>query len=137
MAYTAGDTILDDEYNTFANNSSSPFGYNHFAGTGSGVYGLGQSAISTVSAGGTVNASQWNTLFTSITNIANHTNDTMTSRSAVSAGDTIAIKAAVAADLATLAASVAGGCASATAVSEGSELPVSYTHLTLPTKRIV
>jgi hypothetical protein len=122
MAYTAGDTILDDEYNTFANNSSSPFGYNHFAGTGSGVYGLGQSAISTVSAGGTVNASQWNTLFTSITNIANHTNDTMTSRSAVSAGDTIAIKAAVAADLATLAASVAGGCASATAVSEGSEL---------------
>ena len=42
MAYTAGDTILDDEYNTFVNSSSSPFGYNHFAGTGSGAYGLGQ-----------------------------------------------------------------------------------------------
>ena len=53
MAYTSGDTILDDEYNVFVNNSSSPFGYNHFAGTGSGAYGLGQSAISTVSAGGT------------------------------------------------------------------------------------
>ena len=116
MAYTAGDTILDDEYNAFVNNSSSPFGYNHFAGTGSAQYGLGQSSISTVSAGGTVNASQWNALMTGITNIANHTNDTMTSRSAVSSGDSIAILAAVAADLAT---------------------PVSYTHLTLPTNREV
>ena len=120
MAYTAGDTILDDEYNAFVNNSSSPFGYNHFAGTGSTVYGLGQSAISTVSAGGTVNASQWNALMRGIDNIANHTNDTMTSRSAVSAGDTIAIKAAVAADLATLAASVAAGCPNATALTTSS-----------------
>ena len=117
MAYTAGDTILDDEYNTFVNNSSSPFGYNHFAGTGSAQYGLGQSAIATVSAGGTVNAAQWNSLFTGLDTIANHTNDTMTSRAAVSAGDTIAIKAAVAADLATLAASVAAGSPNATAIS--------------------
>jgi len=117
MAYTAGDTILDDEYNTFVNSSSDPYGYNHFAGPGSGVYGLNQSTISTVSAGGTIQASQWNTLFTSIDNIANHTNDTMTSRAAVSAGDAIAIKSAVAADLATLAASVAAGCPNATAIS--------------------
>jgi len=117
MAYQAGDTILDDEYNTFVNNSSSPFGYNHFAGTGSGQYGLGQTHISTVSAGGTIQASQWNSLFTAIDTIANHTNDTMTTRSAVSAGDTIAIKAAVAADLATLAASVAAGSPNATALT--------------------
>tara|TARA_B100000900_G_scaffold408843_1_gene423757 strand:- start:1823 stop:2782 length:960 start_codon:yes stop_codon:yes gene_type:complete len=119
MAYTAGDPILDDEYNTFVNNSSSPFGYNHFAGTGSGEYGLGQTPIATVSAGDTINASHWNTLFTGLDTIANHTNDTMTSRSAVSAGDTIAIKAAVATDLATLAASVAGGSTSATAIDSG------------------
>ena len=119
MAYTAGDTILDDEYNAFVNNSSSPFGYNHFAGTGSAQYGLGQSAISTVSAGDTINAAHWNTLFTGIDTIANHTNDTMTSRSAVSAGDTIAIAAAVAADLATLAASVAAGSPNATAINSG------------------
>ena len=119
MAYTAGDPILDDEYNTFVNNSSSPFGYNHFAGTGSGEYGLGQTHIATVSAGDTINASHWNSLFTGLDTIANHTNDTMTSRSAVSAGDTIAIKAAVATDLATLAASVAGGCTSATAIDSG------------------
>ena len=117
MAYTAGDTILDDEYNNFVNSSSDPYGYNHFAGPGSGVYGLNQSTIATVAAGGTIQASQWNTLFTSIDNIANHTNDTMTSRAAVSAGDTIAIKSAVAADLATLAASVAAGCPNATAIS--------------------
>lgn len=120
MSYQAGDTILDDEYNVFVNNSSSPFGYNHFAGTGSGEYGLGQTHISPVAAGDTITASHWNSLFTGIDNIANHTNDTMTSRSAVSAGDTIAIKAAVAADLATLAASVAGGSTSATALTTSS-----------------
>ena len=109
MAYVAGDKILDDQYNTFVNSSSSPFGYNHFAGTGSGVYGLGQTHIATRSVGTTIQASDWNSLFTGITNIANHTNDSITTRTAVSAGDTIAIKAAVAADLATLAASVAGG----------------------------
>ena len=130
MAYTAGDTILDDEYNVFVNNSSSPYGYNHFAGTGSGVYGLGQSSISTVSAGGTVNAAQWNSLMTGIDNIANHTNDSMTSRSAVSAGDTIAIKAAVAADLATLAASVAGGSTGATALTTSSAKQTSSSSST-------
>lgn len=122
MAYVAGDTILDDEYNTFANNSSSPFGYNHFAGTGALQYGLGQSEISTVSAGSAITAAQWNTLFTSMDNIASHTNDTLTSRAAVSAGDSIAIAAAVATDLATLAASVAGGSASATALTTSSAL---------------
>jgi len=120
MSYQAGDSILDDEYNTFVNNSSSPFGYNHFAGTGSGAYGLGQTHISTVAAGDTITASHWNSLFTGMDNIGNHTNDTLTSRASVSAGDTIAIKAAVEADLATLAASVAGGCTSATAVTTSS-----------------
>ena len=122
MAYQAGDTILDDEYNTFVNSSSSPFGYNHFAGTGSGVYGLGQTTIATIGAGDTITASQWNTLFTSMDNIANHTNDTLTSRTQVSAGDTIAIKAAVEADLATLAASIAAGSPNATALTTSSAL---------------
>jgi hypothetical protein len=122
MAYVAGDTILDDQYNTFVNSSSSPFGYNHFAGTGSVEYGLGQTEIPTVPAGNTILASQWNSLFTGLDNIANHTNDTITSRSAVSAGDTIAIKAAVEADLATLAASVAAGSPNATALTTSSAL---------------
>jgi len=116
MAYTAGDTILDDEYNAFVNNSSSPFGYNHFAGTGASNYGLNQTSIATVSAGGTINASNWNSLFTGLNNISNHTNVSITS-SSVSAGDTVAIRAALVSDLANLAAAVAAGSTSATALS--------------------
>ena len=122
MAYSAGDTILDDEYNNFVNKSSSPYGLNHFAGTGLTVYGLGESAVATVSAGSTINASSWNALFTGMTTVAGHTGDSLTSRSAVSAGDSIAIKAAVAADLATLAASVAAGSPSTSAVTTSSAL---------------
>ena len=122
MAYTAGDTILDDEYNNFVTKSTSPFGYNHTAGTGALQYGLGQSAISTVSAGGTINASQWNSLFTGLANLANHTNVALTSTAAVSAGDAIAIKSALVADVASMAAQVALGCPNATALSASSVL---------------
>ena len=115
MAYSAGDPILDDEYNTFVNSSSDPFGYNHFAGPGSGQYGLNQSTIATVSAGDTINASSWNALFTGMDNIANHTNVSITA-SSVSAGDTIAVRSALISDLANLAAAVAGGSTSATAI---------------------
>ena len=126
MGYVAGETILDDEFNAFVASSSDPFGFNHFAGTGATVYGLGQAAIPTVAGGTTsVAAAQWNSLLAGLDNIANHTNDTMTARTAVTAGDTIAIKSAVAADLATLAASVAGGSVNATAISAGSELQSS------------
>lgn len=115
MAYSAGDPILDDEYNTFVNSSSDPFGYNHFAGPGSGQYGLNQSTIATVSAGDTVNASSWNSLFTGMDNIANHLNRSITA-SSVSAGDTIAVRSALIGDLANLAADVAAGGVNVTAL---------------------
>ena len=116
MAYSAGDSILDDEYNAFVNNSTSPFGYNHFAGPGASNYGLNQSTISTVSAGDTINAAHWNSLFTGMDNIANHTNVSITA-SSVSAGDTIAIRSALITDLANLAAAVAAGSTGATALA--------------------
>ena len=125
MGYVAGEKILDDEYNNFVNSSSSPFGYNHFAGTGALGYGLGQTAITVNTAGDKITAAEWNSLFTGMDNIADHTNDTLTSTAARSTGDTIAIKSALVADLATLAASVAGGCTSATAIAAGSELQSS------------
>jgi hypothetical protein len=50
-------------------------------------------------------------------NLANHTNDTITSTSQRSAGDLIEIKSAITADLATLAASVQAGCPNATALT--------------------
>ena len=126
MAYSAGDTILDDEYNNFLGGSSGgAYGINHIMGTGSGVYGLGQSTVSTVSAGDTINASQWNSLFTAMDNIANHTNISISSTSAKSAGDSIAIISALNTDLQSLATAVAGGCTGMTAVSTGSELQSS------------
>ena len=115
MAYSAGDPILDDEYNTFVNSSSDPFGYNHFAGPGSTIYGLNQSTIATVSAGDTIAASNWNALFTGMDNIANHLNRSITA-SSVSAGDTIAIRSALISDLANLAADVAAGGVNVTAL---------------------
>ena len=114
MVYSAGDTILDDEYNTFVSND--PNGYNHFAGTGAGEHGLGQSAIATVSAGGTITASQWNSLFTGLINVSNHTNVALTSAAAISAGDAIAIKGSLVADLAQTATQIATGCPNATAL---------------------
>ena len=117
MAYSAGDTILDDEYNDFVGKATSPYGYNHFAGTGSGEYGLNQSSIATVSAGGTINASSWNSLFTGLDNIANHLNRSITS-SSVSAGDAIAIRTALISDLSNLAGDVAAGGVNVDAVSD-------------------
>jgi len=126
MAYVAGDTILDDEYNAFLTNTSGTIGINHTMGTGATVYGLGQTELATVQggtdSGTTVTAASWNALLTAMDNIGNHTNDTLTARTQVAAGDTIAIKAAIAADLVSLAAEVAGGSASADAISAGSEL---------------
>ena len=122
MAYSSGDTILDDEYNTMVTGSSAGFyGINHIMGSGNAGYGLGQTEIATTSAGVTVTAAQWNTLFTAMDNVTNHTNDTLTSTTARSAGQTIAVISALQTDLNTLAASVLGGCASATAVTAGSE----------------
>jgi hypothetical protein len=121
MAYTAGDTILDDEYNNFVNASSSPYGINYIAGTGTGNVGLGQTELATTSAGTTITAAQWNSLFTLMNNVANHTNDSITSATARTAGDPVAAIAALASDLNTLQTSVQGACANATAVSEGTE----------------
>ena len=129
MAYVAGDTILDDEYNAFLTNTSGTIGINHTMGTGATVYGLGQAELPTVQggtdSGTTVTAASWNALLSALDNIGNHTNDSLTARTQVVAGDTIAIKAAIAADLVSLAAEVAGGSTSATAISAGSELQSS------------
>ena len=127
MAYVAGDTILDDEYNTFVT-STSPIGINHIMGTGATVYGLGQTELAGVAAGdggNTITAASWNALLTAMDNIGDHTNDTLTARTQVGAGDPITIKSAIAADLVSLAAEVAAGSVNATAISAGSELQSS------------
>ena len=121
MGYATGETILDDEYNNFVNQSSTPFGINYIFGTGTGNVGMGQTEIATVSPGTTISATQWNSLFTAMDNCANHTNDTITSTTARTAGNDIAAVSALAGDLLSLENEVKGGSVNATAVSEGSE----------------
>ena len=122
MAYLGGDKILDDEYNNMLTGSTAgAYGINHIFGTGTAGYGLGQTELVGVSDGTLVTAAKWNALFTAMDNVANHTNDTLTSTAARSAGDPIKYISALQTDLNTLAASVVGGSVSATAVSEGSE----------------
>ena len=90
MAYQAGDTILDDEYNAFLTNTSGVIGINHTMGTGATVYGLGQAELATVQggtdSGTTITAASWNALLTALDNIANHTNASVTARTQVTAG---------------------------------------------------
>jgi len=117
MAYVAGDTILTGEYNGFLTNTNSSgtppaFGINHIFGTGSGVYGLGQTALVSVGVADTIQAAQWNSLFTAMNNVALHAGVTLTSTTARSAGDQIQIISALSTDLNTLAAAVASGCES-------------------------
>jgi len=125
MSYVAGDKILDQEYNNFLNSSGAVKGINYTFGTGALQHGLGQTELSSVTVGDTITASQWNSLFSAMDNVANHANDTLTSTEAKSAGDVIAVKAALEADLTTLAASVANGCPNATALSTSAALQTS------------
>jgi len=90
MAYTTGDTILDNHYNDFATS------VNAIWGTGSSVRGYGQgTTVSSVSAGTTITATQWSTLLDRIRSISDHqgndasiTIDTVTNPSA---GNTISV----------------------------------------------
>jgi len=109
MSYAVGDKILDQEYNNFLDSSSTPKGINYIFGTGALQWGLGQTTLNTVAAGEKIAAAQWNSLFAAMDSVAGHTNDALTSTIAKAAGDVVAVKAALEADLTTLAASVANG----------------------------
>jgi len=64
MAYAQGDTIEDGHYNGFASD------INNIWGTGSGNSGYGNgSDISSVSAGATVTATQWESLLSRLESI--------------------------------------------------------------------
>jgi hypothetical protein len=131
MAYTVGDTISNSDYNGLLNNTASGTpnagvaarGINYIAGTGAGEYGLGQTELPSVAAADTIQAAQWNSLFTFMNNIQNHTNiSALTSTTAAAAGDVIAIKAALETDLTALAAAVAGGSTGADALTTSAAL---------------
>ena len=72
MTYSAGGTIQATDYNGLANVSAANVWY--VLSTGSGTYGYGQDAasISTVSAAGTITATQWAGLVHSVNKILGH-----------------------------------------------------------------
>jgi hypothetical protein len=85
MTYSVGGLIQAADYNGFV---SATVGGNINA-TWNSTYG--QTALSTVSAGGTVTATQWASLNNTLTSLGNHQATTLTSRTSPSAGNTIAI----------------------------------------------
>lgn len=98
MTYSVGGLIQDTDYNGFVNTTPNA-NINGVWSTGSGSSGWGQSAVATVSAGGTVTATQWATLVNTISSMASQTGTTITSRSAPVAGSLISILSAVNTDL--------------------------------------
>lgn len=96
MTYAAGQTILDDDYNIFATGNAAGTGNNGTVnvntlwGTGTGTYGYGQtSTVSPVSAGSTITATQWATLLSRITSLANHQGSTISAITTPTVGATI------------------------------------------------
>lgn len=115
MSYTSGGTIEATDYNGFVSTASGA-NVNDIWGTGSADKGYGQSALSTVSAAGTVTATQWASLVNTITSIAAHQGTSITSRTAPSAGDTISILSAVNTDLTTVTTNRGDAAASGTEI---------------------
>ena len=93
MTYTVGQLIQATDYNGFVSTN---------VGANVNVVwntGYGQTAISTVSAAGTITAAQWASLVNTITSLGAHTVTPLTARSAPTAGTTIAVLADVNSDL--------------------------------------
>jgi hypothetical protein len=100
MTYSVGGLIEAADYNGFV--SASANNINKVWSTGTGDSGWGQTAISTVSAGGTVTATQWATLVANLATSGSQTSSTLTSRTQPVAGNVIAILANVATDINTV-----------------------------------
>ena len=113
MTYSSGGLIQAADYNGFVSTNVGA-NVNNVWATGSTTSGYGQSAMSTVSAAGTVTATQWAGLVNNIQSMASHTGATTTARTAPVAGNTIAVLAAVNTDLTTITANRANAAASGT-----------------------
>jgi hypothetical protein len=99
MTYTVGGLIQASDYNGFANNTPNA-NVNNVWGVGAGDAGYGQSTIlSTVAQASVVTATNWASLNSRITSLANQTGTAITSRASPSAGNTITILAALNTDL--------------------------------------
>jgi len=97
MAYSVGNVIQATDFNGFVSTNSANI--NGQWGTGSAGFGWGQTAISTVSPGGTVTATNWSSLVNTLTAMGGQTGTALTSRSAPTAGGIVSILANVNTDI--------------------------------------
>jgi hypothetical protein len=98
MTYVSGGLIQAVDYNGFASTTSGA-NVNNVWSTGATSFGWGQTALSTVSTGATVTATQWASLVNTIASMGSQTGTAITSRVAPVAGNTINILAALNTDL--------------------------------------
>jgi hypothetical protein len=98
MTYVAGGLIQATDYNGFVSTTAGA-NVNATWSTGTTSAGYGQSALATVSAAGTVSATQWASLVNTISSMASHQGTTITSRSAPTTGSLISVLAAVNTDI--------------------------------------
>lgn len=112
MTYTSGSLIQATDYNGFV--STNAANINGIYSTGVTSKGYGQTAIATVSTGGTVTATQWASLVNTLAAVGSHTNTTLTARSAPTAGTLISILANVATDITNVTTNSANAVASGT-----------------------
>jgi hypothetical protein len=98
MTYSLGGLIEATDYNGFVSTTSGA-NVNNVWSTGSTDSGWGQSALATVSAAGTVTATQWASLVNTLASMGAQTNTTITARTAPTTGTTISVLAAVNTDL--------------------------------------
>jgi hypothetical protein len=93
MTYSSGGLIQATDYNGFVSTTVAA----NVNATWNTTYG--QTALATVSSGGTVSATQWASLVNTISSMASHTGTTVTARTAPVAGNTINVFAALNTDL--------------------------------------
>ena len=98
MTYSSGGLIQATDYNGFVSTTAGA-NVNATWSTGTTDGGWGQTAVSTVSTGGTVTATQWATLVNTLSSMGSQTGTAITARAAPTAGTTISILAAVNTDL--------------------------------------
>ena len=90
MTYSSGSLIVATDYNGFVSTNSGA-NVNDIWSTGTGDKGWGQTALSTVSTGGVVTATQWASLVNTLSSMLSQTSTSGTARSAPVVGNTINI----------------------------------------------
>jgi hypothetical protein len=96
MSYSQGGLIAATDYNNFLTGTNQ---LNTVWSTGTGNAGYGQTALATVSAGGTVTAAQWASLINALNSTLIHQSGSGSGLSTPTAGNTIAFQSTLATNI--------------------------------------